>query len=84
MGNWHSDITIYRIDPERNMSRYYALSVQPNLFGGYSLMRQWGRIGSSGQSRIDLFDTAELARAAGDQLMCSKQKRGYSVTGIRG
>lgn len=77
MGNWHSDITIYRIDPERNMSRYYALSIQPNLFGGHSLMRQWGRIGSGGQSRIDLFDDVELAQAAADRLMRSKQKRGY-------
>lgn len=79
MGNWHSDITIYRIDPERNMSRFYALSVQPNLFGGHSLIRNWGRIGSGGQSRINFFDSAELAMTAGERLLRNKQRRGYWI-----
>ena len=25
--------TLYRIDPKANMARFYALSVQPTLFG---------------------------------------------------
>lgn len=77
MGKQQSDTTIYRIDPTRNMSRYYAVSIQPNLFGGHSLIRNWGRIGRGGQSRIDLFESSELAMIAGERILQSKQSRGY-------
>jgi predicted DNA-binding WGR domain protein len=45
-----------RIDPDRNMARFYSLAIEPNLFGSSSLVRDWGRIGSNGQRRIDLFE----------------------------
>ena len=35
-----------RIDPDRNMARFYTMSVQPTLFGEWALLREWGRIGS--------------------------------------
>ena len=38
-----------RINPDRNMARFYIMSVQPNLFGEWSLLREWGRIGSAGR-----------------------------------
>ncbi len=38
-----------RIDPDRNMVRFYTMSVQPNLFGEWCLFREWGRIGSAGR-----------------------------------
>jgi predicted DNA-binding WGR domain protein len=40
---------VERIAPERNMERFYALAVQPTLFGEVSLVRAWGRIGTRGQ-----------------------------------
>jgi predicted DNA-binding WGR domain protein len=30
-------------DPQHNLARFYALSVQPNLFGSWFLIREWGR-----------------------------------------
>lgn len=27
-------LTLHRIDPARNMARFYRLDIQPNLFGG--------------------------------------------------
>jgi predicted DNA-binding WGR domain protein len=39
------------IDPSRNRYRWYALDLQPDLFGGLNLVRQWGRIGQHGGSR---------------------------------
>ena len=33
------------------MHRYYRMDVQPDLFGEWCLMREWGRIGSAGQTR---------------------------------
>ena len=32
-------------DPARRMARFYALSVQADLLAGWSLVREWGRIG---------------------------------------
>ena len=72
-----SDTTLFRIEPAKNMRRYYSMTIQPNLFGGHSLMREWGRIGFGGQTRIELFDTQSAARDACDQLLRLKQKRGY-------
>ena len=34
-----------RVDPARNMRRFYRLDVQPDLFGGVLLVKEWGRIG---------------------------------------
>ena len=38
-------IHLARIDAEKNMERFYKLDVQPTLFGEWSLVREWGRIG---------------------------------------
>jgi hypothetical protein len=46
-------LTLHRIDPARNMRRFYRLDVQPDLFGLWLLMREWGRIGRPGQTRED-------------------------------
>jgi predicted DNA-binding WGR domain protein len=51
-------------DPQRNLARFYALSVQPNLFGSWPLIREWGRIGRGGRMKIELCDSLEQAVAA--------------------
>jgi predicted DNA-binding WGR domain protein len=42
---------IHRRDPTRNMARFYALSVQADLLAGWTLVREWGRIGRPGRVR---------------------------------
>jgi len=66
-----------RIDPARNMRRYYTLSLQPTLFGGASVIRNWGRIGAGGQSMIETFDEPDAACTALSRLERSKRRRGY-------
>ena len=78
-----SHTALYRMDPSQNMSRYYTLSVQPNLFGGFSLMRNWGRIGTGGQMRLELFDTEDNAQEAYDSLISLKLKPGYVVGAVK-
>jgi predicted DNA-binding WGR domain protein len=68
---------LHKCDPARNQFRFYALSVQPNLFGAWSLIREWGRIGSEGQSRIDLHDSLEAAEQAMRRKVREKRRRGY-------
>jgi WGR domain len=36
-----------RIDPTRNINRFYVVQVMPTLFGDWSVMREWGRCGSA-------------------------------------
>ncbi|MCF1450856.1 WGR domain-containing protein [Agrobacterium vitis] len=43
------------------MARFYALAVQPTLFGEVSLARAWGRIGTRGQQMLLLFDNENQA-----------------------
>lgn len=35
-------VVLDRIDPARNMARYYVLSIEPTLFDDSSLVREWG------------------------------------------
>ncbi|WP_354167368.1 MULTISPECIES: WGR domain-containing protein [unclassified Bradyrhizobium] len=37
------------------MRRFYALSTQPTLFGETSLVRNWGRISTSGKTMVQTF-----------------------------
>jgi predicted DNA-binding WGR domain protein len=46
-------IYLERRDIARNMARYYCLTVERNLFGEFSLVRTWGRIGYHGRQKID-------------------------------
>ncbi len=38
------------------MARYYVLSIEPSLFGDAALIREWGRIGRTGQRRVELYE----------------------------
>lgn len=59
------------------MARYYMLAIQPTLFGEISLTRAWGRIGTLGQQKIDVFQTERDAVAAFLDLTRRKRQKGY-------
>ncbi len=60
------------------MARFYRLSVEPTLFGDWSMRREWGRIGSRGQSREHWFGTCEEATRLLDQKAAERMRRGYA------
>ena len=70
-------VDLKRIDPSRNMRRFYRLSVQPDLFGGACLVREWGRIGLRGQVLIEQHDDEGKAVTALMKLSATKTRRGY-------
>ena len=72
-----TDLQMRRIDPARNMRRFYRLSVQPDLFGGATLVREWGRIGLRGQMMIQSHPDEGRAITALMKLAAIKQRRGY-------
>lgn len=68
-------------DPARNMQRYYRVSVSPTLFGEFALVREWGRIGQRGGSRMEQWfaNEAEAIRS-GNIIMATKRRRGYCLS----
>ena len=66
-----------RVDPAKKMRRFYLMTVQRDLFGGAQLVREWGRIGSSG--KIMSCHHADEAQAvdALAEIVTAKRKRGY-------
>ncbi|PZR86542.1 MAG: WGR domain-containing protein [Stutzerimonas stutzeri] len=70
-----------RRDPDRNMARFYVLSIEPTLFGDAALVREWGRLGRYGRRRLDLFPSVAKAQAQLDTLHRRKLARGYRSAG---
>ena len=66
-----------RRDAARNMARFYALSIEPTLFGDVCLTRRWGRIGTRGQMRAMSFSHEEEALAQFAKIQRQKASRGY-------
>lgn len=77
-------VHLRRIDPTQNMRRFYMLAIQPTLFGGASVIRNWGRIGTNGQSMMETFDSEDAAAAASLRLERAKRRRGYTAAGTTG
>jgi predicted DNA-binding WGR domain protein len=48
-------LVLHRIDPEQSVRRFYSLMIERDLFGGVVLIRNWGRIGTSGQEMVEEF-----------------------------
>lgn len=71
-------ITLMRTDHARNMCRYYRLDVQPDLFGAWCFVREWGRIGQAGQTRTVPYPTPDAAEAALLRQRRAKERRGYA------
>ena len=72
-----SSIDLKRIDVTKNMRRFYRMSLQPDLFGGVDLVREWGRIGFRGQWLIERHPGEDEAVSAMLKLEAAKRKRGY-------
>ncbi|WP_312366586.1 WGR domain-containing protein [Ensifer sp.] len=73
----YSNLYFQRIDPSRNMARYYALSIQPTLFGEIALIRAWGRIGTLGQEMRHLFASEAEAVTMFRHIARKKSAKGY-------
>ena len=70
-------LTLRRIEPARNMRRFYLMQVQPDLFGGASLIREWGRIGSAGRVLVEHHADEGEAVTALLTMARVKTRRGY-------
>ena len=71
-------IELRRIDAAKNMRRFYRLDIAPDLFGGFLLLKQWGRIGARGQIKAERFEDEAPALDALQRHAERKARRGYA------
>ena len=64
--------------PEKNQLRFYCLDLQPTLFGEWSVVREWGRIGRQGRVVVDTFASYAEASSRFEQKATQKGRRGYA------
>jgi predicted DNA-binding WGR domain protein len=67
------------IDLEANRQRFYTLTWRPLLWGGGSLVRTWGRVGTYGTSRAADFPDRASAQSLVERLIRRRLKRRYEV-----
>jgi predicted DNA-binding WGR domain protein len=74
-------IHLERREPVHNRQRFYTLTVVQTLFGSWTLIREWGRIGHPGTVRETWFETEAAAIEAGAKIRRQKERRGYHTIG---
>jgi predicted DNA-binding WGR domain protein len=70
-------IQLTRSKPSSNLHRFYSLHLAPTLFGEWAMVVEWGRIGSPGTVREQVFQTEQSAESALTKRVTGKTKRGY-------
>jgi predicted DNA-binding WGR domain protein len=70
-------LVLRRVDSDQGVARFYMLAIERDLFGTVRLVRTWGRIGTRGRERADVFETEEVAVEALEALATAKRRRGY-------
>jgi predicted DNA-binding WGR domain protein len=50
-----------KLSPAQRQARFYRLEIWPDLFGGFSLAREYGRIGQPGRLQLDPFPELDTA-----------------------
>jgi predicted DNA-binding WGR domain protein len=72
-----------RTDPTRNMNRFYIVQVMPNLFGHWTVMREWGRRGSPGTMRLSSY-RGRARRRTPMRMIKRRLQHGHEVRFYRG
>ena len=73
-----SSTYLKKIDHRANQYRYYSIRIDPDLFGGWTLIRQWGRLDADGgRLKMDNFESEKEALNRLSEIVTQKKKRGY-------
>ena len=70
-------IYLKAIDPIVNKSRFYKMLILPDLWGGVSLVREYGRIGQPGALLLNWHSNNSGAVQQMNSLAQKKRNRGY-------
>jgi predicted DNA-binding WGR domain protein len=78
LANGVESAELVKLVPAQNQARFYRLAIWPDLFGGVSLVREYGRLGQSGgRLRRDPFPDQDAASRALQRILKRKLRRGY-------
>jgi predicted DNA-binding WGR domain protein len=72
-------LVLERRDASRNLARFYVLAMEPTLFGDTAVVREWGRVGSSGRRRLELRADPDAAAESLEVWLARKRRRGYRL-----
>lgn len=72
-------VHLERVEAARNMRRFYRMTIEKDLFGGTSLVRVWGRIGTYGRQQVNYHADEGLAVNALVEFAHKKRRRGYEL-----
>ena len=72
-------VRLTKINQEDNKYRFYTIAITKNLFNEWSVLREWGRIGQAGQTKIDWCENLEQARDFVEKKQREKVRRGYVI-----
>lgn len=81
------DVRIYLQTPaatEGGTPRFYHLMLLPDLWEGWTLVREWGLQGGAGRVRREHFPTRERAEQALIAARDHQLRRGYRVVFVEG
>jgi predicted DNA-binding WGR domain protein len=67
---------LHRIDPEQGIRHFYSLMIERDLFGTVRLVRNWGRIGTTGREMVEVF-ADELEAGLALEAVARAKRRGY-------
>ncbi len=73
-----------QIQQKEQQPRYYQLLLQQDLLDGWTLVREWGKQGSSGRVKRDHFPCKNDALLALERVRDAQLKRGFQVVFIQG
>ncbi|HET6396616.1 MAG TPA: WGR domain-containing protein [Pseudoxanthomonas sp.] len=65
-------------------TRYLQLTLQPDLFGGWELLRESGQVGGKSQLRREQYLLQAEATAAFEKARDAQLKRGFQVVFVSG
>ena len=63
-----------------NAGRFYRVEISDNLFGEYTVLREWGQHGRGGRQSLRWFSNLRDAVCAAETARRRAQKRGYRLS----
>ncbi|MBF0110331.1 MAG: WGR domain-containing protein [Magnetococcales bacterium] len=70
---------LQRVHPQSGVVWFYSIQIQRDLLGEWQLIREWGRSGSSGTLRRQIFDDLDPALESMDLLVEQLREKGFKV-----
>lgn len=71
--------TFTLIDPDTNKARWYYINTATDLFGETVLIKRWGRIGRTGQEKLEWFESSTALKAEINTTIRRRLRNGYFV-----